>query len=498
MATTGNSSSRCDVIIEGGEIVDGTGAERMRADVAIADDRIVAVGDLAGMDGAERVDATGLVVTPGFIDAHTHDDRLVLSSPDMTPKVSQGVTTVITGNCGLSLAPFAGREPPPPMNLLGGRDWFRFETMGAYAAQVEKAPPAINLAPLVGHTTLRAAIMDTLDRPAKDREVVRMGALLEEALDAGCIGMSTGLAYPPAHAAPTDEVVALAEHLAPRGAIYTTHMRNEGAQVLESVEETLEIGRRAGVPVVISHHKCSGRENWGLSHKTLAAIGVARRQQTVNLDVYPYTASSTVLGARWIRGAERTQVTWSTPHPECAGRDFEDIRAEWGCSLEEAAERLQPAGGIYHQMHEDDVRRILAFEDAMVGSDGLPHDEFPHPRLWGTFPRVLGHYSRELGLFPLEEAVRRMSGVTAGVFGLTDRGVIRENAYADVVLLDPGKVLDAATFEQPRQCAHGIHRVWVNGRAVWQSGASTGARPGRLLRHNASRRMTSSSTTSST
>lgn len=482
MAADDNEQFHCDLLIEGAQLIDGSGDERVRADVAIRGDRIVAVGDLKGMDAAATIDASGLVVAPGFIDAHTHDDRAVMSTPDMTPKLSQGVTTVVTGNCGISLAPLANREPVPPLNLLGGRDCFRYSSMSEYMAEVEASPPAINLAPLVGHTTLRAATMDTLDRPASDEEIRRMGVLLDEALDAGCIGMSTGLAYAPAIAAPTDEIVALAAHLQLHGAVFTTHMRNEGDKVVESVEETLEIGRRAGVPVVISHHKCCGRENYGLVKKTLAIIRQARANQTVDLDVYPYTASSTVLIAKSVASSERVLITWSTPHPECAGRDFADIQAEWGVSVDEAIARLQPAGAIYYQMDEADLRRVLAFEDAMIGSDGLPHDEFPHPRLWGTFPRVLGHYSRDLGLFTLEQAVRRMTAVTARVFGLADRGVVRENAYADLVLLDPDTVIDNADFKSPKQPAAGIREVIVNGNPAWRDMAWTGARSGRILR----------------
>jgi N-acyl-D-amino-acid deacylase len=487
MDSAGTNSQRCDLLIEGGELIDGSGAERVRADVAIVGDRVVRVGDLQGFEARARIDASGLVVTPGFIDAHTHDDRAVMSTPDMTPKVSQGVTTVVTGNCGFSLAPLTNREPVPPLDLLGGVEWYRYASMRAYMADVEASPPAINLAPLVGHTTLRAATMDTLDRPAGDEEIDRMRALLDEAMHAGCIGMSTGLAYAPAIAAPTDEVVALAERLEPHGGIFTTHMRNEGEKVVESVEETLEIGQRAGVPVVISHHKCCGKKNYGLVKKTLAAIGEARAHQAVNLDVYPYTASSTVLIAESVASSERVLVTWSTPHPECAGRDLADVCAEWGVGVEEACERLQPAGAIYHQMNEDDLRRVLSFEDAMIGSDGLPHDEFPHPRLWGTFPRVLGHYSRDVGLFSLEQAVRRMTAVPARVFRLADRGVVREGAFADLVVLDADSVIDSASFESPTQPASGIREVIVNGDPVWHGDASTGKRPGRILRREPSR-----------
>ena len=483
-----NPLERCDLLIHSGHVVDGTGEPRVQADVAVTGERIVAVG--AGLGAAfsagGRIDASGLVVAPGFIDAHTHDDRAVLANPDMAPKASQGVTSVVTGNCGVSLAPFAEGEPPPPMNLLGDASAYRFPTMREYMAAVEDAPAAVNLAPLAGHTALRAKAMDDVYRAATTPEIAHMEALLDEALDAGCIGMSTGLAYPPAAQAPTDEIVALAGRLAEHGGIYTTHMRNESAGVLDAVRETLDIGERAGVPVVISHHKCSGRESWGLSRKTLAAIASARSRQRVDLDVYPYTASSTVLFADWIDAAERVLVTWSTPHPECSGRDFEAVRADWGCSLEEAVERLSPAGAIYFTMHEDDLQRILRFPNAMIGSDGLPHDAFPHPRLWGTFARVLGHYSRDLGLFSLEEAVYRMTGAPAGVFGLEDRGVVRTGAFADLVLFDPRRVADAADFSEPTRPAAGIDRVLVNGQEVWRDGGWTGARPGRILRRQPS------------
>ena len=275
----------------------------------------------------------------------------------------------------------AGFIGTPPMNLLGGRSWYRFARFADYAATLDAEPAAVNVAMLVGHSTLRAATMDDLARPASAGEIDRMGGLLDESLAAGAIGLSTGLAYATASAAPPAEVTALAARLAPVGGVYTTHMRNEGERVVEAVEEALATAREAGVRVVLSHHKASGRRNWGRTRETLALIERAREAQSVDLDVYPYTASSTVLLVDWIEDAERVLVTWSEPHPGVAGRELAAIAAEWGIGLRDAAERLLPAGAIYFSMHEDDLRRVLAFPRAMIGSDGLPHDAHPHPRL---------------------------------------------------------------------------------------------------------------------
>ncbi len=471
-----------DLVITGASVIDGTGAARFTADVAVNGDRVSRIGRIDPASAARHVDAAGLILAPGFIDAHTHDDRAVLSGPDMLPKVSQGVTTVVAGNCGVSLAPLTGTDPPPPLNLLGGRDWYRFPCVAAWVEEVERTRPAVNVALLCGHSTLRAGAMDRLDRAARADEIDTMGERLDRALEDGCIGLSTGLAYPPAFNAPTEEVIALARRSARHGGLYVTHMRNEKEGLLDSVRETLRIGREAELPVVISHHKCSGRPNWGMSRESLALIAEARRTQSVNLDVYPYTASSTVLLADWVPSAEKVLVTWSDAHPEMNGRDLADVCREWHVDTDEAVARLSPAGGIYFQMDDADLERIMAFDDAMIGSDGLPHDQVPHPRLWGTFPRVLGRYSREKKLFGLEEAVHRMTGVTARVFGFADRGEIREGAVADLVLFDPQRVMDAATFESPKQVARGIERVWVAGTESYADGAVTGERAGTVLR----------------
>ena len=478
-------SERFDLVIRNGTVVDGTRAPRYAADVAVSGDRIARIGSLAGAHGASEIDATGKIVAPGFIDAHTHDDRLMLSAPEMAPKVSQGVTTVVAGNCGISLAPMPGGAPrpvTPPLDLLDDQGgWFRFGTFAEYVAALRAAPAATNAALLVGHTTLRVATMDDVGRPADDAEIRRMREMAREALAAGAIGVSTGLYYEPAAAAPAEEVIEVCRPLAERGGLYCTHMRDEGDRVLESLEETFRVGREVGVPVVVSHHKVVGRPNHGRSRETLPVIAERMGTQAIGLDCYPYCASSTILSASRVAVASKVLVTWSKPHPEYSGMELGEVVRAMGVAQDEAIERLLPAGAIYFSMDEADVQRILAFERTMVGSDGLPHDAAPHPRLWGTFPRVLGHYSRELGLFPLETAVHKMTGLTARTFGLPDRGVVREGAYADLTVFDAGKVGEAATFAQPIQPARGIELVIVNGAIVWRDGRATGARPGRVL-----------------
>lgn len=472
-----------DTLIAGGDVIDGTGAARRRADIGIIADRVAAIGDLSRATAGLRLDANGRCVAPGFIDAHTHDDNIVFATPDMAMKASQGVTTVVVGNCGISLAPLSLQgAPPPPLDLIGDRADYRFTRMAEYFAAVDASPPAINLVALAGHSTLRAGEMDGFDRAATAAEIAGMARRLEEALMAGAIGLSTGLFYPPARHAPTEEIIALARVAARHGTLYATHMRDEGDHVLDSIEESCRIGREAGLPVILSHHKVAGVANHGRTVETLAAIDRARRTQPLGFDVYPYIAASTVLSRARVQVASKTLVAWSKAVPEASGRDLAHIARDWGVSPEAAVDRLLPAGAIYFLMNEEDVQRILRHPEAMIGSDGLPHDVHPHPRLWGSFPRVLGHYSRELALFTLTEAVRRMTGLTAARFGLRDRGVLRPGAFADVVIFDPASIIDRASFETPKKPAAGIETVLVNGTAIWRAGAPTGARPGRALR----------------
>lgn len=477
----------CDLLLRNATIIDGTGGPRFSGDIGIRGDRIAHIGDLSALHGDVEIDLGGRIAAPGFIDAHTHDDRLMLSGPDMAPKVSQGITTVIAGNCGISLAPMPRPIPQPvtpPLNLLDDQGgWFHFKTFAQYIAALRAQPAATNCALLVGHTTLRVATMDNLGLPANAAQIASMRALVHDSLAAGAIGVSTGLFYEPAIAAPTEEVIETCRPLKEFGGLYCTHMRDEADGVMDSLEETFRIGREVGVPVVISHHKVIGQANYGRSAETLAFIKQSMAKQAVCLDCYPYTAGSTILSADRAASSTRVIVTWSKSLPEYAGQDLADIAKKMGVSEEQAVARLNPAGAIYFRMDEADVQRILQFDETMIGSDGLPHDAAPHPRLWGSFPRVLGHYGRTLGLFPLEKAVHKMTGLTAKNFGLKDRGVLKEGAYADLTLFDADTVAEAATYEAPIANAHGIDTVIVNGAIVWRDGRSTGARPGRVLTH---------------
>ena len=471
-----------DTLIRQALIIDGSNTPGYVADVGLRDGRIETIGDLSNAQAEHEIDASGRVLAPGFIDVHTHDDTVVIRQPQMLPKLSQGVTTVIVGNCGISASPVTLRgDPPDPMNLLGSASAFVYPRFSDYRAAVEKAHPAVNVAALIGHTALRSNHMDDLHRTASADEIAAMRVQLHESLEAGALGLSTGLAYASAFNAETDEVLQLSEELTAFGAVYTTHLRSEFEPVLEAMDEAFLIGRHAKVPVIISHLKCAGAGNWGRSPQLLASLELAAKTHPVGCDCYPYAASSSTLDLKQVTDAFRITITWSTPHPEVSGRDLQDIAAEWDVSLMDAARRLQPAGAVYYGMDEADVRRILAHPLSMVGSDGLPEDPFPHPRLWGAFPRVLGHFSRDIGLFPLHTAVHKMTGLSAARFGLAERGEIREGHWADLVLLDPLRVRDVADFKAPQRAAEGIDGVWINGVLSYSEGQANGQRPGRFL-----------------
>jgi N-acyl-D-amino-acid deacylase len=470
-------------------LYDGSGADPFPADVVLHDGVIALIAPPSSTPDPASIDGRGLALAPGFIDAHTHDDLAVIAAPAATAKVTQGVTTVVVGNCGISAgagAFHADDDLPDPMVLLGPAAQFRYPDFSSYAAEVERATPATNVAALVGHTALRARHMDRLDRDATGAEREAMRRDLTAALDAGALGLSTGLAYANANAASTAEVAFLAEALRGRRALYCTHLRSEGAEIVAALEEALAIGRHAAAPVIVSHLKCAGAPQQGRSVEILALLEAAAADQPVGCDCYPYTASSSTLDLKQVVPETPIRITWSEPEPAQSGRMLADIAAHWGTDLRSAAMRLQPAGAVYHCMAEADVDSILAHRLTMVGSDGLPCDPRPHPRLWGSFPRVLGHYARDRGLFSLTEAIRKMTGLPADRFGLADRGYVREGLAADLVLFDPDRIADNASYDEPAQPAAGIIGVWVNGvRTIAESGP-TGKRAGRLLRRAAS------------
>jgi N-acyl-D-amino-acid deacylase len=483
--TDTSASPPYDHVFRNALLIDGTGGAPFAGELAISGETIAKIGgagSIAPGTGVKEHDLRGRALSPGFIDTHTHDDRIVLDQPDMLPKISQGVTTVVAGNCGISLAPvtFPG-DPPPPMNLLGSSKAYEFPSFADYANAIASTTPGVNVAALIGHSALRLATMSDIRVKASDKEIGVMLDHAEEAMESGAAGFSTGLFYPTNAGADIDEVSRVAGRFARHGGVYATHMRSEMEPILDSIEETLTTARLADIPVVISHHKCAGPRNWGRTKETLPVIEAAAKRQPVGLDAYPYSAGSTNLRADLITDEYRIMITWSRPHPEMTGRDLIDIAKEWGVDMREAARRLDPAGAIYFQMDEADVRRVLSFPLTMIGSDGLPHDDHPHPRLWGTFPRVLGHYSRELGLFPLESAIHKMTGLSAKMFRLNRRGLLAEGNFADLVVFDPQTVIDRATYDKPKQLSAGIDQVFVNGVLAYEAGATSVRRAGRLV-----------------
>jgi N-acyl-D-amino-acid deacylase len=472
-----------DILLRNGLVFDGGGLAPYAADIAIRDGVIVAIGDLSDMPATQNVDLAGKAVAPGFIDVHSHDDYACIRQPEMTAKISQGVTTVVVGNCGLSTAPlrFPG-EPEEPFNLLGDAKAFAYASFADYAAAIDRARPAVNVAALVGHTTLRRICLPDLGKAASADERKQMQALLAEALEAGATGMSSGVYYPPAFAADLDELTALARTVSAHGGVYATHIRSEYDGVAEALQEAFTTANPTQTPLIISHHKCAGVRNWGRSVETLGLIDKAAKKQPVAMDCYPYTAGSSVLNPDLCDGEIKVLINSSETHPDQAGRYLHDIAREWGINEREAAVRILPGYACYFQIHEDDMRRILAHPLCMVGSDGLPNDRNPHPRLWGTFPRVLGHYAREQKLFSLAEAVAKMTGLPAKRFGFHDRGRLAVGMAADITVFDADTVADRATFEKPVQLSTGIEEVFVNGVHSWSQGRGL-ARAGGFLSH---------------
>lgn len=545
LAVQGCGGPSFDLVIRGGLLVDGTGAPAREADVGIRGDSIAAVGNLADARAVRVIDASGLVVAPGFIDMHSHSDFTLLVDGRALSKVTQGVTTELLGESG-SAGPALGPVRPELERTLAELgltlDW---TTLGEYFQRLERQGMSVNVVSTVGSGQVRAAVVGYENRPAIVDELQRMEELVDQAMGDGAVGLSSGLIYPPNSYASTDELIALARVAARYGGIYLTHIRDEGDRLLEAVGEAIHIGREAGLPVEILHFKRSGvRLAGGPDGATIqeaaALIEAAQGEGLrVHANLYPYAASQTTLGIRvpdWaheggreklvarlrdpatrarIRGeiaaefakgiagsTPETIMLGSTtyePHRRFQGKRISEIAQELGIDPAEAViELLDKANGravaIYFGMREEDVRYALALPWTTVGSDGtavapegILARAHPHPRWYGTFPRVLGRYVREQNVLSLEEAVRKMTSLAASRLGLADRGTVAPGFKADLVAFDPNTILDRSTFEKPHALSQGVKYLVVNGVLVLDDGVHTGALPGRVLRHGKAR-----------
>ena len=523
-----------DIKLEGGRAIDGTGRPALRADVGIKGEAIAAIGDLSLEPAGLTIHATGLTVTPGFIDVHSHSDWRLWSNRRAESKIRQGVTTEVVGNCGFSPAPvsdeFRGEMRGFALYLPAGMD-FSWRSMRDYLRRYGEGGTSLNVVQLVGHGTVRLAAMGFARRRPTASELAVMERLVDAAMEDGAWGLSTGLIYAPGSYAETDEIVALARRAAGRG-FYASHIRGEGATLLVAVTEAIRVGREAGLPVEVSHVKAAGRPSWGKVKEALALIDGARQEGLdVTADAYPYAASSTSLRTLlpdWVLeggidamlerlaspaireriraevqdsgeglarglGWEDVMIACAPSRPDAEGRRLSEIAsAGKEHPLEAAMDLIVAESGKGHivlfQLHEDDLRRALVHPQVMIGSDGSSlavSGELaagkPHPRSYGTFPRVLARYVREEGLIPLETAIHKMTGLPAARLGLRDRGVLRLGAKADLVAFDAEHVADRATFDDPHRYPVGIEHVLVNGRLVVRDGEHTGTLPGRVL-----------------
>lgn len=527
-----------DIVIRGGTVIDGTGSPGIRADVAIRDGRIAAVDGEITAGGARVVDAGNQVVAPGFIDIKTHSDWTLPLMPLAESKIRQGVTTEVIGHCGYSCAPaLPGRVEMLSQYLSPSAPWLEF-TETSFAGYVEGYPStSVNVVMLVGHNTLRLMTMGMEDRPPEPAELSQMIGLLEEALHAGAAGLSSGLFTAPGSYAGTEEMVALGRVLRARGARYFTHLRDESDSVFDSVEEAIEFAQQTGVHVQIVHIKLSGMDNWGGAERLLDRLERARREgAAIDCDQYPYTAASNPLRnlfPSWLQEGgidamlsrlgnpdmrarlreetaraglnnfgripswDAVRISISPDQPQFAGMTVAGIAAARGVDpLDAALDYIVADRGqtrvLVTSISEDDVRTLIRSPSVMVGSDGnsvapygITGQGKPHPRFYGTFPRILGRYVREEGLLPIETAIHKMTGASAAALGLADRGVLCPGAAADVAVFDPEAIGEVATYQEPHCPAVGVNHVFVNGLDVLDRGEHTGAMPGRMLNGNA-------------
>lgn len=492
-----------DLVIKGAEVIDGSGSAGVFMDVGIEGELIVEIAPSIEAESAEILDASGLVLAPGFIDVHSHDDFHVLIEPEVRHNIFQGITTAIVGNCGFGAAGSdAGKIQMKAINEPSAElpDW---DGYAGYLEEVDKSSPVLNVAALIGHHTARRQAMGGVeDRPPTDDEMADMLAYVEEGMEAGTVGMSTGLVYEPGRYAGTEEVVRLAKVVGKHGGLYVSHMRDEGVGLLDSIKETLYIGEASGSAVEVSHHKVVGKDNWGKVVRSLEMIEAAIAQgRDVTADQYPYTARSTMLFALVQNGtfapgdggpmgkSEPSEVLLcSVPgQAEFEGRTLQSFVEEFDLPGEDAANKLlnEYSSDILvaaFGMDEGDVRMVMAHPSTMIGTDGLDRGSKPHPRAWGTYPRVLGKYVREEGVISLENAIYKMTGMPAAKFQIANRGLIKQGYYADLVVFDPDTVIDNATYENSRVGPDGIPHVIVNGKIAVRNGKHAGTRSGRALR----------------
>ncbi|EPZ53112.1 N-acyl-D-amino-acid deacylase family protein [Alicyclobacillus acidoterrestris] len=529
-----------DVLIRGGMIVDGTGRQRYVGDIGISGNRIEAVG--SRLDGAaiETIDAKGLVVCPGFIDVHSHDDLAILHDEELPFKLRQGVTTTIIGNCGHSIAPmpddFELREglrqymEPVLGRWVSASSSFGYSEIIDFYNDIVKVNKSVNVGALVGHGPLRVRVMGFSDARATTTEIKEMQRLLSNAMEAGALGLSLGLMYVPGCYAGEEELKALAETVRFYNGIVTAHIRGEGDLLLPSIREMLEIARCTKVSMHISHLKAVGKKNWGTIDEAIEMIRAARREGIdVTCDAYPYAAGSTTLlsllppwvlqggvqgvlsrlanneirrkvhgelevqGSDWenvayITGWDRVILVSSPSHTEFEGFSVAEIARNMSCTEIEAYFRLIEVNNgtgtiVIHHMDERDVERVLAFEYTAVGSDGLPSTEgHPHPRLYGTFPRFVSKYVRESEILTLEQAIQKATSFTVDRFKLGERGRIQIGSIADIAIFDYDKFEDVATYEKPKQFTRGLRHVLVNGRLVVHNGTIVGEHPAQFIR----------------
>ncbi len=522
-----------DILIKNGRIVDGTGNPWFKADLGIKDGKIVKIGRIQKNEAEYIINAKNLVVAPGFIDMHSHDELIFFKDTLNKPKLSQGVTTVVTGNCGLSVAP-VNEETLDILKsytgILGEDVEFAWRSYKEFLKNLEGINGiGTNFVGLIGHGTLRIAVMGMEARDPTKEELEEMKRLLAQSMEEGAFGMSTGLIYPPGVYSKTEELIELSKVVAQYGGFYASHMRDEGDRVVEAVREAIRIGREAGVPVEISHHKTAGKRNWGRSKETLKLIEEARDEGIdVTVDAYPYTAGSTYLASLlppWAHeggeeklkercrdpetrlemkkfieekedwqnfikeaGWENIVVTYSPNFPEIVGKNLGEISKLWNKDPFDALFDILSEDGtradmIIFMMNEEDIERILSKPFTMIGTDGLDTGEGnPHPRTYGTFPRVLRFYVREKKVITLEDAIRKMTSLPAQKLGLKDRGLLREGFWADIVIFDPKTIRDKATYDNPRATPEGIEYVIVNGVVSVEKGELTGEKGGKVLR----------------